>query len=184
MEVDGVAFDAQAIYSQVMERLHEEILLEFLLSNVRTERISTKRKSIGESPDIRREIKEQPSYSSTLLSSMFVGDWENVKAPEEGMSPTTLPTYMTRAWLSQLHADQFETFTAHVLADLIKHGDTGLANEFLPFVPLTGWSSYLRARLCLETNSLDQAKYWFKKSAYSMCKCCFPSPHCEAVLKV
>jgi DNA repair protein RAD51/nuclear pore complex protein Nup160 len=175
MEVDNdsPAFDASLLFEKVMSLLHENILLDFLTSNMRKERSKLRRRSVGESP-VARSIPE-PVYASTLLQSVFIGDWSDVRAPEEGISPVGMLTYITRAWLTKLEVNQYENFSAHVFADLVKHGDLSLAEQFMPFVPITGWSSYLRGRLSLESGDYDKAADWFTKAAFAMCEC-FKNP--------
>jgi hypothetical protein len=171
MEVDNASptFEARLLFDKIMSLLRENILLDFLTSHVRKERPKPRRKSIGESP-VARNSGPEPVYASTLLASIFIGDWSEVRAPEEDMSNISLLTYTTRAWLTKLEVNRYDDFTAHVFANLIKHGDINLANQFNPFVPLTGWSSYLRGRLSLEMSEYDSAADWFKKAAFAMCK--------------
>jgi DNA repair protein RAD51/nuclear pore complex protein Nup160 len=170
MEVDNASpgFDAHLLFDKIMSLLRENILLDFLASNTRRERPKPRRKSVGESPVARGG--PNPVYASTLLQSIFIGDWADVRAPEEDISPAAMLTYTTRAWLTKLEVNQYENFSAHVFADLVKHGDVDLAEQFLPFVPVTGWSSYLRGRLYLEKGEINMAADWFKKAAFAMGK--------------
>lgn len=168
MEVDNEspAFDIEGLFGKIMGMLRENIILDFLTSNIRKERTKPRRKSTDTSPAAARAGETAaPVYASTLLQSIFIGDWRDVRAPEEDISPTRLMTYHTRAWLTKLDVGQYESFCAHVFADLVRHGDMGLAEQFLPWVPVTGWSSYLRGRLYLEKHEYDQASEWFGKAA-------------------
>jgi hypothetical protein len=172
MDIDdsSPAFDVEGLFSKIMDMLRENIILDFLTSNIRKERTKPRRKSTDTSPVATRASEAAPVYASTLLQSIFIGDWKDVRAPEEDISPTQLMTYHTRAWLTKLDIRQHESFSAHVFADLVKHGDTRLSEQFLPWVPVTGWSSYLRGRLYLEKNDYDQASEWFGKAAGDLCK--------------
>ncbi|KIW06549.1 uncharacterized protein PV09_02979 [Verruconis gallopava] len=170
MDVDDATptFNARGLFDKIMCLLREYFILDFLVANTRKERSKPRRKSFGESPLVVRSNEAPPVYTSTLLQSIFIGDWKDIRAPEEGISPTQMLTYHTRAWLTKLEMSIFESFSAHVLADLIKHGDVGLANQFLPFVPSAGWTNYLRGRLCLENSEYKKAADWFRKAAYPM----------------
>jgi DNA repair protein RAD51/nuclear pore complex protein Nup160 len=173
MQVDEASpvFDVPFLFEKIMNLLRENIILDFLTSNIRKERTKPRRKSsIGDSPVNARAAGEVSAavYASTLLQSIFIGDWKDVRAPEEDMSAAQMLTYHTRAWLTKLEVGQYESFTAHVLADLVKHGDVDLAETFLRFVPVTGWSGYLRGRLFLERNDYEQAAEWFREAADAM----------------
>jgi hypothetical protein len=180
MEVDETneeerSFNAGEIFTSLLKALREQSVLNFLTTNLRQEGPKRRHRtsSISGDNDGRRMSSSvslvEPVYTCTLLESMFIGDWAQLKCQEEMPIPDLL-TYLCRAWLSELKVAQYDSFTAHVLADLIKHGDSSLAIEFLPYVPPTGWSAYLRGKLYIATGDYDEATTWFKKAAYTMCK--------------
>jgi hypothetical protein len=169
------SFNAGEIYTTLLKGLREQSVLNFLTTNMRQEGPKRRHRTssiIGDNDGRRMSSSTsivEPVYTCTLLESMFIGDWAQLRCEEEMPIPNLL-TYLCRAWLSELQVGQYDSFTAHVLADLIKHGDYTLATDFLPYVPPTGWSSYLRGRLYLATGDYDDASTWFKKAAYTMCK--------------
>jgi hypothetical protein len=180
--IDGTGgFNAAQLFVDVIKLLREHAVLYFMASNMRQERAKRRKRSAADSTVMKMgsgEVTPEPAYTSTLLESMFIGDWADVKAPEE-ISESERITYWCRSWLTSLHVDQYDNFSAHVLADLIKHGDHGLASEFLRFVPATGWSAYLKGRLSLATGDHNAAAASFKKATFALCKlfgrlpCCF-----------
>lgn len=168
------SFNASSIFTDLTRALRDHEVLRFLTTNIRQEG-RKKRQRSGSNVDgqlVRMSGTEpvvESTYSCTLLESMFIGDWTELKCPEDLDLPSMI-TYRCRAWFTQMDVSNFENFTAHVLADLIKNKNYALAAEFLPYVPLSQWSGYLRGRLALATGEHTEAVSWFKKSAYSLCK--------------
>jgi DNA repair protein RAD51/nuclear pore complex protein Nup160 len=168
-------WQGQDIFMEILAKLREIAVLDFLMSNVRTEQPKRSRQSISaESPTALRSSISGSSpiavYTSTLMQSMFIGDWATIHVPSDDSLPELI-TYWARRWMSSEDiTNQYESFTAHVLADLIKHDDEILATTFLPYVPTTGWSVYLRGRLNLLLGDFAMAATCFKKAAFSVCK--------------
>lgn len=165
----------QDIYMEVLAKLRGIAVLDFLMSNVRTEHPKRRRQSMSaDSPTALRSSTSgttpPASYTSTLMESLFMGDWATITVPDT-LDVPGLITYWSRRWMSGLDlSTQYESFTAHVLADLIKHEDEILASAFLPYVTTTGWSTYLKGRLSLLLGDFESAAKYFKKAAFSVCK--------------
>ena len=175
MDLDHTSssFDADGLFDKIMKLLRHNAVLSFLAANIRKERSRKRQKATGDSLIHRMAgsaSSPEPIYSCTLLESMFIGDWADIRAPEDFSLPAWI-TYTSRAWLTKLDIDQFESLSAHVLSDLVKHGDRNLGDQFAAFVPLTGWTSYLRARLSLDGGDFDSAATWFRKAAFAMGMC-------------
>jgi len=78
-------------------------------------------------------------------------------------------TYLIRAWtLSTAVSTDFEKVTTHVLGSLINFGELDLAEDFLRFVPIGSWSTYLRGRLLLLRGEYALAAKQFQKGAFSL----------------
>ena len=107
------------------------------MSNVRTEQSKLDRpvSSAGDSPTALRLSSDSistPSYTSTLMESLFIGDWGSMNIPQKEELPYLI-TYWANRWVSALElSTQYDSFTVHVLADLVKHHDVELAVSFLP----------------------------------------------------
>jgi hypothetical protein len=162
-------FSAAALFTELLKVLREHEVLQFLTTRQRQEGGKSRRRSGSLSGSLGSSTVAETAYTCTLLESMFIGDWAQIKCQEEMTVPAQI-TYLSRAWLSTLDLSQYDQYTAHVLADLIKHRNLALAKEFLPFTPVTGWSSYLRGRLYLATGEYAEAASWFKKAAFAMCE--------------
>jgi hypothetical protein len=174
MELDNdpdIEFQPARLFMRLAKALREYAVLNFMTSNMRQEQRRRHRRSTADGPAVHMmsgsTVHTEPTYSLTLLESMFIGDWPNITALDE-MPTQKLITYMCGAWLTKLNIDQYDNFSAYVLADLIKHGDLRLAIEFLPYVPKTGWSTYLRGRLSIATGNADDAAHRFREVAFSM----------------
>jgi nuclear pore complex protein Nup160 len=160
---------------EVLAKLRGIAVLDFLMSNVRTEHPKRRRQSMSaDSPTALRSSTSgttpPASYTSTLMESLFMGDWATITVPDT-LDVPGLITYWSRRWMSGLDlSTQYESCTAHVLADLIKHEDEILASAFLPYVTTTGWSTYLKGRLSLLLGDFESAAKYFKKAAFSVCK--------------
>jgi len=165
----------QDIYIDILDKLKEQAVLDFLMKNVRIDQVvKARRLSTNDTPIAVRASASTSNkatpYSVTLLESLFIGDWSSLHAPADLELPGLI-TYLAGRWISDLKLNtEFDDLTAHVLADLIKHGDERLASAFLPYVPSTGWSTYLRGRLSLITGEHDRAATYFNQAAYAMCK--------------
>lgn len=189
MDVDedlDTAFQPARLFMLLARGLREYAVLNFLTSNIRQEQRKPHKSSAADSPG--RKLSgptptTEPTYNLTLLESMFIGDWPSIEAPENKPTPELI-TYMCGAWLTNLNINQYDNFTAYVLADLIKHDDLRLAREFLSYVPETGWSTYLQGRLSVKTGDADGAAAKFKEAAFSMSKCLLPSATCSIVLTI
>ncbi|QDS74198.1 hypothetical protein FKW77_002167 [Venturia effusa] len=173
MDIDQdseTAFQPARLFMMLARGLREYAVLNFLTSNVRQEQRKHRKPSAADSPEHKMSgpaPPSEPTYNLTLLESMFIGDWSSIRAPENKPTPDLI-TYMCGAWLTNLNIEQYDNFTAYVLADLIKHDDLRLARDFLPFVPETGWSTYLQGRLNIKIGDADGAMANFKKAAFSM----------------
>jgi hypothetical protein len=164
----------QDIFIDILAKLREQAVLEFLMKNTRIDQVvKARRQSIGDTPIAVRAstpTNKATPYSVTLLESLFIGDWSKLHAPADLELPGLI-TYLAGRWISEQKLNtEFDELTAYVLADLIKHGDERLASAFLPYVPSTGWSTYLRGRLSLLTGEHARAASYFNQAAYPMCK--------------
>lgn len=162
------------IFVQILTKLRESAVLEFLLKNTRVDQvIKARRHSVSDaSSAFRASITTSKAipYSVTLLESLFIGDWSKLNVPADLDLPGLL-TYLAARWVSDLHLNtEFDDLTAYVLADLIKNGEATMGLAFLAHVPSTGWSTYLRGRLCLLTGNHVDAATYFNQAAYAICK--------------
>ncbi|KAF2428838.1 hypothetical protein EJ08DRAFT_313194 [Tothia fuscella] len=160
-------FDAGELLVELVKSLRDHEILQFLTTRQRQEGRKSRHRLGPASASTNSSSIPDTTYTCTLLESMFVGDWSQLKCHEDISIPAEI-TYLARAWITNLDIAQYDNFTAHVLADLIKHRNLKLAKEFLPLVPVTGWSSYLRGRLYLATGEYAECSTWFKKASYPM----------------
>jgi len=52
--------------------------------------------------------------------------------------------------------------------DLLKHGETQLASEFLKFQPSTKWSTYVKGRLSLAVGNYQEAALYFRDASHNL----------------
>jgi DNA repair protein RAD51/nuclear pore complex protein Nup160 len=185
VEVDESELDAdmenkwegQDLFCSILGRLKETFVLDFLMKHWRTEqrkrlRSSSSSDNLVTSPSASQAL-QRSSYTSTLLESFFIGDWASMRVPENAEMPSLL-TYWARQWTASFDlATNYDGFTAHVLAELIKMRDVALCTAFLPFAASTGWSTYLKARFHLMRADFDLAARGFKRAAFLLCKLAF-----------
>jgi hypothetical protein len=165
----------QDLFDEILGRLKEVFVLDFLLRHCRTEHRKRLRSSsstenlLGLSSSVSLAL-QQASYTSTLLESLFIGDWASMRVPDDAQLPALL-NYWARQWIASFALDtSYDDFSAHVLAELIKMRDVALCSAFLPFVSATGWNTYIKARFHLMLADFDLAARGFKKAAFSLCK--------------
>jgi WD40 repeat protein len=164
----------QDIYVELLSKLKEHAVLDFLMRNIRTELPKKpRRSSIGESPSALRTSQAAVSeitYTSTLMESLFIGDWATLHYPMDSELPELI-TFWARRWISsQGLSTQYDNFSEHVFADLIKNSGDQLCLEFLPYVPDTTWGVYLKGRLHLLHGKFSMAASCFRKAAFGLCK--------------
>jgi DNA repair protein RAD51/nuclear pore complex protein Nup160 len=163
----------QDIYVDILAKLKEHAVLDFLMQNMRIERPKKSRRlSTADSPAAQRSSQTslQITYTSTLMESLFIGDWSTIHYREDSELPDLI-TYWARRWISsQGLSTQYDSFTEHVFADLIKHGNDQLCEDFMPYVPSTVWGMYLKGRLYLSRGEFDMAATCFRKAAFGLCK--------------
>lgn len=166
--------DPPTIYVALIDKIREYAVLQFLQKNLRrVDQQSPRRGSIStDSPTARlgsSDLSSKRSVTLTLMESMFSIGWTSSMIQPQDLPMPELITYWARWWIASTDlSTQYGGFTAHILADLLKHGEHLLAYDFLPFIPTTGWSTYLRGRLSLATGEFDKAESCFKKSAFAL----------------
>jgi len=162
--------DLEEIFFQLTDKLRQYSVLDFLNSKVRTTQKQKHRSSSVSM--VSPGTSDSPSKSSislTLMESLLISGWSQDMHQPQDAPITELITYWARWWIASTDlATQYDSFTAHILADLIKHGDQLLAQEFLPFVAITGWSTYLKGRFYLSLGKFSEASSCFKKSSFSL----------------
>lgn len=169
------AWRGQDIFIEVLVKLKEHAVLDFLMRNLRIERTQkSHRSTIEDSPSSLRSSQQSQTtkieYTITLMESLFIGDWSLINYRENAELPELI-AYWARRWTSSRDlSTQYNGFTEHVFADLIKHNDEQLCVEFMPYVPSTVWASYLKGRLYLARGDYDMAAISFRKAAYGLCK--------------
>jgi hypothetical protein len=168
-------WEGQDLFGEILGRLKEIFVLDFLMKHWRTEHRKRLRSSSSSEnlPGLGTSVSQalqQSSYTSTLLESLFIGDWASMRVPDNAELPILL-TYWARQWIASFDlANSYDGFSAHVLAELIKMRDVALCTAFLPFTSATGWNTYLKARFHLMRADFDLAARGFKKAAFSLCK--------------
>ncbi|KAJ9647731.1 hypothetical protein H2199_001505 [Coniosporium tulheliwenetii] len=161
-------FDAADIYVELIPKLKEHAVLTWLTTKSRHESSGRRRRrtSIG-SLSQSQGPSDPADQTMTLMESLFVGDWSGMLFPEGSQSMRL--TYWVRAWTfgSQL-GRQYDFITANIMGDLLKRDNTGLASEFLRFLPGTPWATYLRGRLHLSLEEYAMAAVYFKRAAVGL----------------
>ncbi|KAL1306833.1 hypothetical protein AAFC00_005489 [Neodothiora populina] len=153
-------FNASELYQDLMAKLKEHKILLWLASNVRQE--PSKRTKEILDPLSKNKRTVQPAL--TLFESIFIGDWQAMRFPNESMS--SLITYWSRAWTYGANlAKSYDGVVMHIMGNLIKHGNHELATEFEAFLPSGPWAQYLRGRLYLATGDFTMAGVLLKRCA-------------------
>ncbi|KAF2401531.1 hypothetical protein EJ06DRAFT_521300 [Trichodelitschia bisporula] len=167
---DGVRchFDAPAAFTKIIDMLREQEVLRFLVSNTRTQYPKSSRGGDTLSHSTSEDPTRQP-YTATLLESMFIGDWTNIRVSNDYPTPTVLLHWGSQWLYGAGIIDHFDDFTSHVLADLLKAGNLSLARAFLPAAPPTPWNTYLRGRLHLALAEFDTAARFFARASMTLC---------------
>lgn len=167
--------DTPTIYVALVDKIREYAVLQFLQKNLRkVNQQYPRRGSISfNSPTATTLGSSDPlskrSMTLTMMESMFSIGWTSNMIQPQDIPMPELITYWARWWIASTDlSTQYSGFTAHILADFLKHDEHLIAYDFLPFVPTTGWSTYLRGRLYLATGEFDKADTCFKKSAFTL----------------
>lgn len=148
-------FRPREVYEAIMLHLRRTELRLWLCSNVRRESVHPTGRVV--------ELV-------TIYESMFAGDWK--AAPRISSVEYGLPELLTawsKRWAFGLDLSEWgDSITAHILADLLLHGDNDLALDFVKFLPDTPWISYLKGRLYLATGDYELASFAFQDAAHEM----------------
>jgi len=166
-------FDAPSVFGALLGRVKEYNLLNWLASTMRQEGSDSAQESA--SPDSTEvsivdgkdkvPLKVAVTNPLTTLESMILGDWSALPTPSSNGNPSqpNLLGYWSRAWTFGMRlSKQYTQITTHVMATLVKHSDVALASQFMKFMPVTPWASYLRARSCLAQGNFVSAAVFFK----------------------
>ena len=162
LEPDELApgFKASGLYSLLVSKLREHEVLLWLASHEREEQPTKRRESTSDGL-LQKAETDEPIM--TLLESIFIGDWPDVRFPQDPMA--SLITYWSRAWtFGPDLGNEYEGVTAHILSSLLKTEDSHLALEFSRFVPSSPWTKYLRARLSLAEGEYAYAAEYFTQA--------------------
>jgi len=153
-------FKASELYSLLVNKLREYEVLHWLASHEREERPSRRGESNGGQLQQKDEAEEP---TMTLLESIFIGDWPDVRSPQDSLA--SLLTYWSRAWTFGIDlGNEYEGVTAHILSSLLKSEDSRLALEFSRFVPSSPWTTYLRARMSVAEGEYAYAAEYFTQA--------------------
>lgn len=157
-------FKPSELYMQIMRKLKEYQVLIWLATNVREEPRKHRRQSNEGALDASQDSKAPVEPTLTLFESIFIGDWQSMRFPNDSMS--ALITYWCQAWTfgPQL-ATAYSGVTAHIVSNLLKHGNVDLASDFLRFLPWNPWTCYLKARLYLAIGEYTFASEYFRQAA-------------------
>jgi len=166
-------FNAPNVFAALIGRAKEYNLLNWLTSTMRQEgsdsaqqiaSLDSTEVSIIDGND-KISTKAAVTNPLTTLESMILGDWSTLPTPSTSGSPSqpNLLGYWSRAWTFGMRlSKQYTQITTHVMATLVKHSDVALASQFMKFMPVTPWASYLRARSCLAQSNFASAAVFFK----------------------
>ncbi|KAI7483876.1 hypothetical protein KC351_g4862 [Hortaea werneckii] len=149
-------FNADQMYDACVDRLRRVDLLLWLVGHKRERTIR-----VGNA-EVTSEV--------TLFEDVFVGDWRALQSHRrESQTMSELLTVWIKAWISGIkcHGPAWEGTTTHILAFLVNRKESDLALDFLPFMTAetTSWSSYVKARMCVDLGDYAQASHYFKSAA-------------------
>jgi hypothetical protein len=187
----GGPWRGEDIFVNLLDNLRNEAIIGFLLQHVRTEKAKSPKVPSGRLSEDHSQMSLSlshsqtiPSYTCTLLESIFIGDWSNILIPQDIEIPDLL-SHTASAWIANFSlSEKYDDFAAHVLADLVKHQqislkerekssedrllddeNTALLSSFIPFVPKTPWSGYLLGRYHLLRGDFKAAAMDFQRNA-------------------
>lgn len=172
-EIRADDFDAPELFSLILGILKEYEKKMWLLSHVRECPIECQEHSEG-------SVTEHNAKSSTLslqgplrrVTLLRDTKGKDIKPqPAVGSPQSYLLTEMlndVEAWVSGASEISPDDGCVWIQCDLLAHGNLELATEFSRFQPNTPWSTYIKGRLCLAINELDQAASYFRKAAYPL----------------
>lgn len=178
-------FDPQMLYVELITQLKEHCLLDWFATTMRpnhnprrlrkrSSSVSDNRSSLLDSPEnsfshsTSTPAEIEANTAQTVMESMFIGDWAAIETPQ-GLVGAKLLTYWCRSWTYGSNvSENYDELTAHVLSHLLKSNDIEIAREFERFVPMTPWSSYIKARLALAQGNLNVSATLFKKCSFGL----------------
>ena len=166
LEPDELAagFDPAELYALIITKLREYNVLNWLAGKVRQESSKKRRDSVNNASQSPQPLT-QPTL--TLAESIFIGDWQDMKSPDESMP--ALITYWSRAWTFGPNVSAaYDGITAYIMANLLKHEDYRLAVDFDKYLPHNAWTTYLRGRLQLADGEYTYAAQYFTQSSHDL----------------
>ncbi|KAK4998832.1 hypothetical protein LTR66_002022 [Elasticomyces elasticus] len=165
-------FEAEVIFAKQSAKLKQCEALKFLAKNVRQNAPPRKKhnrrtSSIAASTTGGDDNDPSASQTSTLLESIFIGDWPELFLPQTSMLRTL--AYWVRAWPLAIPLEQlYDGIAAHIFASLLKDGNHDLAREFMRFLPETLWVTYLKGRLYLAVGEYGPAMIAFTDASHDL----------------
>ncbi|KAM3415330.1 hypothetical protein BST61_g8859 [Cercospora zeina] len=146
-------FRPNEMYDSIIFRFKLTELRLWLVSHVRAE----PKKAGGHETDV---------LSMTIYESLFIGDWQSLTSKEHH-SMAHLVTAWAKSWTLGIDLSANWTgLTDYIMADLIKHAQYDLAQDFVKFLPENApWATYLKGRVQLATNEYGLASSNFVEVA-------------------
>ncbi|KAF2209331.1 hypothetical protein CERZMDRAFT_114014 [Cercospora zeae-maydis SCOH1-5] len=146
-------FRPNEMYDSIIFRFKLTELRLWLVSHVRAE----PKKAGGNETDV---------LSMTIYESLFIGDWQSLTSKAH-RSMAHLITAWAKSWTLGIDLNANWTgLTDYIMADLIKHAQYALAQDFVKFLPENApWATYLKGRVQLATNEYGLASSTFVEVA-------------------
>lgn len=146
-------FRPNEIYDSIVFRLRLTELRLWLVSHVRMEP-----KKIGG--------KNEELMPLTIYESLFIGDCQPLTHGGQRAMPQLI-TAWAKSWTLGIDLNENWTgLTDYIMADLVKHKESELAQDFAKFLTeSTPWATYLRGRLQLATGDYALASLSFAEAA-------------------
>jgi nuclear pore complex protein Nup160 len=164
-------FDAGSLYFKIFGMLRDHGMLKWLAKSSRLqvpnptgEDLETGMKQLEVSSP-RRDGRR-----ATVLQDLFVDYMEFPAIRRDLTQPYLLTASLRNTFYRVFEPDgqKSNSSVTLILCNLLKTQNTGLASEFVRYLPNTPWATYLRGRVHLCKKEYSMAATYFRKSAYGL----------------
>ncbi|KAH0544074.1 hypothetical protein FGG08_001692 [Glutinoglossum americanum] len=164
-------FDAGSLYFKIIGMLRDHDVLKWLARSSRLQ-VPT---PTGE--DLETSLKHlevsklrQDGRRATVLQDLFVDYMDLPVARTDQTQPYLLTASLRNTFYRVFEPEGQKSYSSVtlILCNLLKTQNTGLASEFVRYLPNTPWATYLRGRVHLCKREYSMAAACFKKSAYGL----------------
>jgi len=160
------------IFSKILQLLREHEVLAWLSKNSwPTSKLDEEgEKQIRQSLARLRnsDAKSIPQVHNSPVLQILLDENSGPPPLAPGLGARTL-TSTIRRFLSGVEMGNYDDAVTHIASRLLRMNVGKLASDFSPYLPITHWGCYMKARIALVNDQPHDAASYFRRVAYGVC---------------